>query len=1731
MPEEINQIRWGRSGEPDSSIEVSTAGLSEYSALRARFAPGTVLGRFDISGMTVETVYQDIIKRSGKGLPPGQTSYLHRDDLHGPEAEEYSYYEGYLPLWTIWADQHPDLVENLREMVGEGGTLTDKYARTEVSQARALADILNGRGHYFDRAVTGDFFTRPLPQPKWDPEMNYDVYTVGMGRRSLDEFLSLIPPGTRKVVDTRNWTQNTERPYFNRLALRDELRSRGIEYEWARDLSGKPRAGEKDLYAEEDLFLPQKQWRVDYSKMMGSERFRGAYDRLRNDISQGGVLIVSNEENAIYSSRALLVGQRLSRDGVSVGHVDGMNDVGYMVRSQDDVARDALRRDILVSGEARDIDFYSDRSTRPNEKVRLMERALPGNSSQERTVDRGANYGTEVSYTVLHDLEPERSRGRRSREKLRAEHEAVIDATIHENARRADVTLLFTRSSTEIPVASFENGSMVVRVSLPWGPDSRDRILEPEWARRVMDKAYDQITWKLLGSSWQQEGLDLSSIRLNIAGSNLAALANQFVEEAVSEAELSRRDVRRLVNTGLSLEDQTGITQDDLNEALRNCVGELIKPREVNTEFEGRENAWQVGQVITNGESGIAEAATLAAQYHGIPADIGTTERFRITADNESREGVIVTDEVMFKNRFRMGLRREVTQDDIKDALDMAEYRRDRQEMTTDPGLTDRQILILQELGFSNTELVDLYELALNNKIVISDNDDLLNLVDNAAGYGIEGAGFVSLPAIDSAARRVDVYLENAKAQGYGVLTIASDAYPAQLREFKEYTVTEEKLRLVDHDGATSVETVPETVTMKRPAVLWYQGVNPSIADGRGVTFIGENDSVPEALSAARVLTAKAVENELVTMGSLEDGPSLEALREAVRRDGVAVALSPDPIDAEERADLQGEISRKGGVTFSEVGPNRKTSSLDSGYDRDQQSERAKKVSATLSKATAFVSGLTSGQKMSAVGMAAWALYGLFAVSYKGFASLADTVHKTQAERNTAGVGEMLKAGKASSLSPDGEDFGIIPAAVDDVIEGPAETAAKDSDKTLHPRELPVEVIHYGNRHVFLVDGRYPDVIETIRKTFPDAAIADPGEREKIIDSLEHRERNVGGHVVRAFKGYSGTQAQEPEAWTERMFYYRGRMETLLTVPREGTGLPSIADRVEQFKLFSQIKEAARGLQAEMNRAAGLDTDVAIHYATALHIVVKENAVQLRAGDETVASVFIGSNGMIRVRDEGYLSDALSEQFTAHKNLFSKYSGVYDAEQVEKVVSEMRAAIFGGPDMEKWTLATREQRAEMEERIKSGFEKVVENNIDLAAKDVMQMQTRFSEQKYEMEVPNALAYSHIWALTAAEENKADALDKRIAELRDTLDGIEVQIQENPNLTEDEVNRLRNQSDNVSREFHQAVAARNACVDNIERFNDLRNWVTNAEHVTVPAGTLSMSDVNAWKQAYTRAEAADILPKLFSQPVIYNVDMKQIQLGPADPSLSIDYVQASKYVTEDRASLEVRPLTRAADTAPVVASDEGIHPVVEKPALELEPNRIRPEDHVLSTSNGVSVVERDGLKAYANQAGEIFSKYYKDLQPFGNSYGMATDGNGNKNLILGNGAELSPVWFKQMYMPTEGMILIRTDQGFNHVDMAKGTLVCDEWAPYARQFHDGWAVVAGGKDDGPQAEGKFNFINREGQLLDEHWFDRVTDFVNGKARFMLDGREGVIDKNRNIAFLGQEAGEEVKTKLK
>lgn len=126
------------------SYEVSSAGDKRFSAFYAILNPGAQLEQLhDTTGqlstlthkMSIEEYYQVSVKgylsiKEGKGKPA----------LGNITREQQ--WNAYLNAWREWAKQNPELIREL-SINARNKVLTDKFATSNINQARALAEILN----------------------------------------------------------------------------------------------------------------------------------------------------------------------------------------------------------------------------------------------------------------------------------------------------------------------------------------------------------------------------------------------------------------------------------------------------------------------------------------------------------------------------------------------------------------------------------------------------------------------------------------------------------------------------------------------------------------------------------------------------------------------------------------------------------------------------------------------------------------------------------------------------------------------------------------------------------------------------------------------------------------------------------------------------------------------------------------------------------------------------------------------------------------------------------------------------------------------------------------------------------------------------------------------------------------------------------------------------------------------------------------------------------------------------------------------------------------------------------------------------------------------------------------------------------------------------------------------------------------------------------------------------
>lgn len=136
-----NYFKWARYSE--NNYEVSSQGDKRFSAFYAQLNDGRY----------IEDIYQLDIKGNGIAIPKPITdrqnpirSNIKKTGNFSRNISREESWEEYKSLWRQYLNENPNLLNYLINNAS-GKVLTDKFANTDVSQARALAEILNERNN------------------------------------------------------------------------------------------------------------------------------------------------------------------------------------------------------------------------------------------------------------------------------------------------------------------------------------------------------------------------------------------------------------------------------------------------------------------------------------------------------------------------------------------------------------------------------------------------------------------------------------------------------------------------------------------------------------------------------------------------------------------------------------------------------------------------------------------------------------------------------------------------------------------------------------------------------------------------------------------------------------------------------------------------------------------------------------------------------------------------------------------------------------------------------------------------------------------------------------------------------------------------------------------------------------------------------------------------------------------------------------------------------------------------------------------------------------------------------------------------------------------------------------------------------------------------------------------------------------------------------------------------
>ena len=131
-------------GVPEGTLEQNPWDGTRFSAFKALIQKGLVL-------ISIEIAYQQL-KGTGKGKPAKNPNF--------------KYWETYLALWKKWARWNRYLMEELLDQLRfcKTNILTDKFAKTENNQARALAHLLSNPDEYWTYNAYAGVGARVTPQ-------------------------------------------------------------------------------------------------------------------------------------------------------------------------------------------------------------------------------------------------------------------------------------------------------------------------------------------------------------------------------------------------------------------------------------------------------------------------------------------------------------------------------------------------------------------------------------------------------------------------------------------------------------------------------------------------------------------------------------------------------------------------------------------------------------------------------------------------------------------------------------------------------------------------------------------------------------------------------------------------------------------------------------------------------------------------------------------------------------------------------------------------------------------------------------------------------------------------------------------------------------------------------------------------------------------------------------------------------------------------------------------------------------------------------------------------------------------------------------------------------------------------------------------------------------------------------------------------------------------------------
>jgi uncharacterized protein (DUF488 family) len=165
------------------------------------------------------------------------------------------------------------------------------------------------------------------------------IFTIGYaGNTSAMLLDTLVLHGITVLADIRSVPYSKANPGFDRDAIRNATKARGLRYLFMGDQLG-ARPSDRRLYSA---------GRVNFDRVIVSSEFQAGLARLASGRREHRIALMCAEKEPLTCHRALLVGEQLQAQGIPVEHITGRGRV-------ESHAQAMLRLPGLVGSSLRDL--------------------------------------------------------------------------------------------------------------------------------------------------------------------------------------------------------------------------------------------------------------------------------------------------------------------------------------------------------------------------------------------------------------------------------------------------------------------------------------------------------------------------------------------------------------------------------------------------------------------------------------------------------------------------------------------------------------------------------------------------------------------------------------------------------------------------------------------------------------------------------------------------------------------------------------------------------------------------------------------------------------------------------------------------------------------------------------------------------------------------------------------------------------------------------------------------------------------------------------------------------------------------------------------------------------------------------------------------------------------------------------------------------------------------------